>query len=347
MRVFSGPFSSNPEATVRRSLPVLTAVAVLLSCASANAAPITLGSPLAGTFLESSCGPACTLVNQKVSGSNPVASPVNGAVIRWRVTGASAVPGYEIRVLRPSGFGEYTAVGTSAPQTPSGPAQQSFATNLPIKAGDLVGIDTPAGGALPINHAGGEYGGWVPLLAEGQTQAPIGPIAGELGYNAEVQPAPTIVSLGTTSGSTAGGTSITINGTDFEGTSAVKFGTAPASSFTVNSESQITALAPAAAAGSVPVTVTTVAGTATSAQLFTYVAPVVPPAAPAKSCIVPSLKGKKLGAARKSSLAAGCRLGEVTKRKGITARSGKVVRQTPKAGTVHAAGTKIKIVLGG
>jgi hypothetical protein len=334
---------------VRRSLPALTAVALLLSCASATAAPITLGSPLTGTFAESNCGVACTLLNIKVSGSNPVASPVNGAIIRWRVTGASAVPGYEIRVLQPVGSGEYTAVGTSAPETPSGPTQQSFVTDLPIKAGDLVGIDTPAGGALPINHSGGEYGGWEPPLAEGTTQIPVGPLGGELGYNAEVQPAPTIGSLGTSSGSTAGGTSLTISGSDLEGATAVRFGNATATSFTVNSESQVTAIAPPAATGSVPVTVTTVAGTATSTQAFTYVAPTAPvlPVQTAPTCKVPNLKAKKLGAARKSSRAAGCKLGKVTKKKGITARSGKVAKQSPKAGTVRAAGTKIKVVLGG
>ena len=65
-----------------------------------------------------------------------------------------------------------------------------------------------------------------------------------------------------------------------------------------------------------------------------------------RTCKVPNLKGKRLGGARKSSLGAGCKLGKVTKKKGITARSGKVAKQSPKAGTVRAAGTKIKVVLG-
>jgi Mg-chelatase subunit ChlD len=75
-----------------------------------------------------------------------------------------------------------------------------------------------------------------------------------------------------------------------------------------------------------------------------------PPAVPIKSatpkCKVPNLKGKKLVGARKSSLEGGCKLGKVTKKKGATARSGKVVKQSPKAGTLGAAGTKIKVVLG-
>jgi Mg-chelatase subunit ChlD len=75
--------------------------------------------------------------------------------------------------------------------------------------------------------------------------------------------------------------------------------------------------------------------------------PPVPPRSITPTCKVPNLKGKKLGAAKKSSLGAGCKLGKVTKKKGATAKAGKVVKQSPKAGTVLAAGTKIKIVLGG
>jgi hypothetical protein len=65
------------------------------------------------------------------------------------------------------------------------------------------------------------------------------------------------------------------------------------------------------------------------------------------TCKVPNLKGKRLVVARKSSVEGGCKLGRVAKKKGVTARSGKVVKQSPKAGTMRAAGTKIEVVLGG
>lgn len=86
---------------------------------------------------------------------------------------------------------------------------------------------------------------------------------------------PTITSVSPTAGSTAGGTSTTITGTNFAGASAVHFGTSTAS-FVVNSTTQITATAPAHAAGTVDITVTTSNGTNTtsSADQFTYVAPV-------------------------------------------------------------------------
>jgi hypothetical protein len=85
-------------------------------------------------------------------------------------------------------------------------------------------------------------------------------------------PAPTVASLNPTSGPGAGGTSVTITGTNFSNASAVKFG-AISATYTVNSSTQITAAAPAGAVGAVDVTVTTPGGTSTTSAFdhFTYV----------------------------------------------------------------------------
>ncbi|OGT38398.1 MAG: hypothetical protein A3F12_07795 [Gammaproteobacteria bacterium RIFCSPHIGHO2_12_FULL_38_14] len=86
--------------------------------------------------------------------------------------------------------------------------------------------------------------------------------------------APTITSLDTTSGTTAGGTSVVITGTNFTDATAVTFGGTAASSYTVNSATQITATTPAHAAGAVDVAVTTAGGTATSLGGYTYQIPI-------------------------------------------------------------------------
>ena len=85
---------------------------------------------------------------------------------------------------------------------------------------------------------------------------------------------PTVSSLGPSGGPVAGGTSVTIGGSGFTGASAVDFGTMPASSFTVNSDSSITTTAPAGS-GTVDVTVSTAAGTSatSTADQFTYYGP--------------------------------------------------------------------------
>jgi hypothetical protein len=85
-------------------------------------------------------------------------------------------------------------------------------------------------------------------------------------------PTPTIATVAPASGSTLGGTTVTITGTNLTGASAVTFGGTAAASFTVDSATQVTATTPAHAAGAVNVAVTTPGGTATRTGGFTYVA---------------------------------------------------------------------------
>jgi hypothetical protein len=85
-------------------------------------------------------------------------------------------------------------------------------------------------------------------------------------------PLPTVTSVSPSSGPTAGGTSVTITGTNFTGATSVTFGGTAAASFTVDSSTQITATTPAGSAGTASVLVTTPGGTNVANTLFTYVA---------------------------------------------------------------------------
>jgi hypothetical protein len=89
--------------------------------------------------------------------------------------------------------------------------------------------------------------------------------------------APAVTGISPTSGPAAGGAAVIITGTGFTGATEVNFGATPADSFTVNSDTQITATSPAECAGTVDVTVTTPAVTSAtgSADQFTYIAPVL------------------------------------------------------------------------
>ena len=109
--------------------------------------------------------------------------------------------------------------------------------------------------------------------------------ADQFTYQAQAS-SPTVTSVSPTSGSTGGGTSVTITGTNLTGATAVKFGTA-AASFTINSATSITAISPVGAAGTVDVTVATAAGISATgaADQFTYTAP---PPAPMVSGISPN-----------------------------------------------------------
>jgi hypothetical protein len=84
---------------------------------------------------------------------------------------------------------------------------------------------------------------------------------------------PTVSSLGPNSGPAAGGTSVTITGTNFSAVTAVKFGATAASAYTVNSATQITATSPPGS-GTADVTVTAAGGTSAigAGDKFTYLA---------------------------------------------------------------------------
>lgn len=91
-------------------------------------------------------------------------------------------------------------------------------------------------------------------------------------------PAPELTGLDISTGTTAGGTVVTITGTDFDGATAVFFGDTPASSVTALDNYTIVAVAPARAAGTVDVRVRTWSGTSTvvAAGRFTYEAAPAP-----------------------------------------------------------------------
>ncbi|WP_137934850.1 Ig-like domain repeat protein [Mesorhizobium comanense] len=106
----------------------------------------------------------------------------------------------------------------------------------------------------------------------------------QLTVNASV---PTVTAISPTSGPTGGGNMVTITGTGFSTAAtpgAVLFGASSAASYTIVSDTQITATAPSGSAGTVDITVTTPGGTSATGQAdrYTYVAaPTIGTASPA------------------------------------------------------------------
>jgi hypothetical protein len=86
-------------------------------------------------------------------------------------------------------------------------------------------------------------------------------------------PPPTVTGVSPGFGSTAGGTSVTITGTNFIVGATVTIGGIAATSVVVSNDTRITATTPAHAAGAVSVEVTTAGGTNAANTLFTYTTP--------------------------------------------------------------------------
>lgn len=321
-------------------IAALAALMALGTATAAEAAPVTVGSTMSGKVEEGVASESGTFIN--LAFSEPSArptSPVTGAIISWHLL--NGVGPFRLRVLHPAGGTSYTATASSPTVTATGGLQTFPTTAIPIQAGDAIGLDISKGDKVGVyfGDPADVAAAWVPPIPDGATQPYLEAQKElEVPYNAVVQPAPTLTAISPTSGSIKGGTAVTVAGTDFANVSGVSFGGVPATSVSVAGEGQLTAVAPAVKkAGAVDVTVTTVAGTTpvTTADQFTY-----------KACVVPKLNGKKLKAAKKKLKKASCKLGKVSRHKGITNKTGKVVKQNPKPGKQLAPGSKVKVTLG-
>ncbi len=100
---------------------------------------------------------------------------------------------------------------------------------------------------------------------------------------------PMVTSLTPTVGTTGGGTTVTIAGSGFTGTTSVRFGPTAATSFVVVNDTKITAVSPARTAGLVTVFVQNTGGTnaSLSSAWFSFVAP--PTSAPTVTSLTPNI----------------------------------------------------------
>jgi hypothetical protein len=313
----------------------------LMAAATAQASVISIGSVLPEGWTSKKFERTQTLFNTALPESGAtLASPVSGAIVRWRVQGAVGGPFY-LRVLRPNGKGAYEAVGKSAPATPSGPGLQTFETNLKIQAGDLIGIDpTSENDEIGVKaESGASYAAIFPTPFEGTVNAPSKTYSGEeIELSAEVQPQPEVLSITPAFGSVTGGTVLTITGKNFSGASSVSFGGTPAASFTVDSDTEITVTTPRSTRpGKVDVIVTTFAGENVNTRFDDYLY---------RACVVPAIKNKPLKRAKTLLRQRGCKLGHVKKVEAPAKKEGKVLKQNPRPGKVLAPGARVRIQLG-
>ena len=130
------------------------------------------------------------------------------------------------------------------------------ATNVVVVNGTTITATTPAGSAGAVT---------VTVTVGGQS----GSLASGFTYVAP----PTVSSVSPNSGTTAGGTAVTITGTNFASGATVTFGSASATNVVVVSGTTITATTPAGSAGAVTVTVTVSGQSGSLANGYTYTVP--------------------------------------------------------------------------
>jgi hypothetical protein len=237
---------------------------------------------------------------KKVGGGEPEEEPEyeeiqvensNVPVPVQKLTGVTAVAAGRVHSLALLGDGTVMAWGDNGLDQ-LGNGTSGGTTAMPSAVSGLGGVSAiSAGGAHSLALlAGGTVTAWgynpdgqlgnganvnspVPVAIKG-----LGGVVGVAGggYHSLSfgPPAPGVTGVSPNRASLSGGVSVTISGANFEAVTAVDFGTTPASSFTVDSSSSITAVAPAGT-GLVDVTVTTPVATSAVGppDRFTYVPP--------------------------------------------------------------------------
>ena len=189
----------------------------LVAAVAAGATTVSVGSVMPPTFTSTPFEGVRTQFNTALPEPGAiVASPVNGAIVRWKVQGAVGGP-FTLRVLHPNGSGAYTAIGASQSAKPLGPGIETFSTQLPIRAGDLIGIDS----SNPTDQIGVADRGRSRLrdlldaaVRKLDQRAVLVEVAQEIELSAEVQPAPAITAVSPPEGSVLGGEKVTITGTN-------------------------------------------------------------------------------------------------------------------------------------
>ena len=200
------------------------------TCGSGAISPSTVTAGMASTFACSSQFPVALPRVESVVANS---GPLNGG-------NAVTISGNNFVNVTGVKFGTTTVAGTN--YTVNSFGTQINVTSVPVGTNAVDVTVITAAGTSPIT-AGSRYA-----------------------YVA----APTISGLSPSAGAPAGGSSVVITGTGFTNASAVTFGSSNATSFSVNSSTQITAIAPAST-GTVNVKVTTPGGTSSdSTSNFTY-----------------------------------------------------------------------------
>ena len=207
------------------------------------------------TGVSSAVAPTAKQSPAGVSGGVAVLLTAASSAAPPTVSGVSPTSG-------PTGGGtSVTITGTNLTGASAVKFGATAATGVTVTSATSVTATSPAGSAGAVD---------VTVTTPGGTSS-TSP-ADQFTYVAST--VPTVTNVSPVSGPVAGGTSVTITGTNFTGVSAVKFGATASSSVTVNSTTSLTATAPAGSAGTVDVTVTASGGTSAtnSADRYTYVA---------------------------------------------------------------------------
>ena len=246
-----------------------------------------------GVYLS---GPlSVNIINSTISGNSATS---NGGGVFASGNGASLTVSVANSIIAnsTSGGDYFTAVGATflslSPATASNNlvtiGSPSWATNVSsgnLNLGSLQNNGGPTStialgsGSFAIGVGNASISNAVPVSGldqRGYVRSASTPSIGAYEYNGIAPSIPAPTSVAPTSGSSSGGTSITITGSGFTGTTGVTIGGAICTGLIVSSDTSITCTTPAGSAGPASVLITNGAGTNVANSLYTYTS--TPPA---------------------------------------------------------------------
>jgi hypothetical protein len=157
----------------------------LLGASAAQAATVTLGSPLTKALPSRPIAISATVQQTALPGAALVA-PFDGQIRSWKVINESG--GWTLQVLHPSGGGFVSTVSTRGEAL--GPGIVTFTARLPINAGDSIGLASDSASSTLGNSdatPGAAFEAYIPPLTD--NSAPRSSSTSgtrELGFNATV-----------------------------------------------------------------------------------------------------------------------------------------------------------------
>jgi Ca2+-binding RTX toxin-like protein len=179
---------------------------------------VTIGSRLNSNAVSSiGCTATCTQADTTLpadrTASGGLVAPFDGTVVRWRIkTGDTVDSPVALRILRPGAMDPTAAAGTGPAETPPINDITTFPVNLPVQAGDSIGVDCCGSGdtvmiqdspATPLSI-------WQPTLADGAAARP----SDLQGIDIELLISADIVPKAAPAAATCRGEKATIIGTD-------------------------------------------------------------------------------------------------------------------------------------
>nr|WP_232546237.1 IPT/TIG domain-containing protein [Streptomyces antimycoticus] len=262
----------------------------------AGAPALTGISPTTG---PASGGTVVTLTGTNLLGATAVRFGAANA------TSFTVVSATQISAVAPPGSGTVQVTVTGPGGTSNGLAYSYVAVPAPVVSGVSPGQGPAAGGNTVTLTGSGFTGatavrfGSTPasftVVSATQISAVAPPGSGTVqvtvtgpggtgsgvAYSYVSAPVPVLTSVSPGQGPVGGGNTVTLTGSALTGVTGVTFGSTPATSFTVVSATQITAVAPPGATGPVQITVTGPGGTSNGVTYFYVGVPTLTGAAPA------------------------------------------------------------------